>query len=79
MDARLDLVEFAIRGFDITIEDVRDQGQTAARMVEGDDGIGEEKIPSGTSIAYDPASFSTLELVQKTERTRTREIPPARR
>jgi hypothetical protein len=37
MDARLNFIERAIRGCDIAIEHVRNQGQAAARMIERDD------------------------------------------
>ena len=50
MDSRFNFIKFSIRGFDITIEDVRDQRQTAPRMVERDDGIGEEEDAIGRGM-----------------------------
>ena len=47
MDARLDLIQFSICGFDIAIEDVRNERQTPPRVIERDDGVGEEEDAIG--------------------------------
>ena len=51
-----DLIQFMIGGVDIAIQHIRNQGQAAPGMVEGDDGIGEE-IDAIRDLC--PASFST--------------------
>lgn len=67
MDARLDLIQFSICGFNIAIEDVRNQGQTSPRVIERDDGVGEEEDAvwdtayCGLRIAYRVAVHSGLE------------------